>query len=127
PHPRAKKCTVETLKVCSQAAIDAGAPEGLIGWISNPSIEATKQLMHHEDVDLILSTVGSGLVKAAYSSGKPAYGVGPGNVPTYIEKTADITNDVKLIVDSKTYDNGTICATEQANVVDQSIKEKTLN
>src|SRR5699024_9310130 len=126
PHPRAKKCKVETLKVCSQAAIDAGAPEGLIGWISNPSIEATNQLMHHEDVDLILSTGGSGLVKAAYSSGKPAYGVGPGNVPTYIEKTADITNAVKQIVDSKTFDNGTICATEQAIVVDQSIKEKTL-
>src|SRR5699024_4888676 len=91
-----------------------------------PSIEATNQLMHHEDVDLILSTGGSGLVKAAYSSGKPAYGVGPGNVPTYIEKTADITNAVKQIVDSKTFDNGTGCATEQGIVVVRSITEKTL-
>src|SRR5699024_4816024 len=126
PHPRAKKCTVETLKVCRQAAIAAGACEGLIEWISNPSIKATNQLMHHEDVDLILSTGGSGLVKAAYSSGKPAYGVGPGNVPTYIEETANIPEAVKMIVDSKTFDNGTICATEQAIVVDQSVKEATI-
>lgn len=124
PHPRAKRCTVETLKICHEAAIKAGAPEGLIGWISEPSMEATQQLMTHRDVDLILSTGGGGLVRAAYSSGKPAYGVGPGNVPVYIEKSCDVKKAVKMIVDSKTFDNGTICATEQAIVVDQSIKEQ---
>ncbi len=123
PHPRAKRCTVETLKVCRQAAIDAGAPDGLIGWITEPSMEATNQLMTHRDVDLILSTGGGGLVKAAYSSGKPAYGVGPGNVPVYIEKSADVKKSVKMIVDSKTFDNGTICATEQAIIVDSAIKD----
>jgi acyl-CoA reductase-like NAD-dependent aldehyde dehydrogenase len=117
---------VETLKICSQAATEAGAPEGLIGWITEPSMEATTQLMHHKNVDLILSTGGGGLVKAAYSSGKPAYGVGPGNVPVYIEKTADVSAAVKKIVDSKTFDNGTICATEQAIVVDKSLKETTM-
>src|SRR5690625_957885 len=123
PHPRAKKCTVETLKVCRQAAIDAGAPDGLIGWITEPSMEATNQLMSHRNVNLILSTGGGGLVRAAYSSGKPAYGVGPGNVPVYIEKTADVKKSVKMIVDSKTFDNGTICATEQSIVVDSSVKD----
>lgn len=126
PHPRAKKCTVETLKVCSDAATKAGAPKGLIGWITEPSMEATTQLMHHKDIDLILSTGGGGLVKAAYSSGKPAYGVGPGNVPVYIEKSAKIQDAVKKIVDSKTFDNGTICATEQAIVVDKSIKDASI-
>lgn len=126
PHPRAKKCTVETLKICSEAATEAGAPEGLIGWITEPSMEATTQLMHHKDIDLILSTGGGGLVKAAYSSGKPAYGVGPGNVPVYIEETANVQEAVKMIVDSKTFDNGTICATEQAIVVDKSVKEATI-
>ncbi|GEN86342.1 acetaldehyde dehydrogenase (acetylating) [Oceanobacillus sojae] len=124
PHPRAKKCTVETLKICMEAALEEGAPEGLIGWISEPSMEATNQLMTHPDVNLILSTGGGGLVKAAYSSGKPAYGVGPGNVPVYIEKSADVEKSVKMIVDSKTFDNGTICATEQAIVVDKAIQEQ---
>jgi len=123
PHPRAKKCTVETLKICRQAAIDAGAPDGLIGWITEPGMEATNQLMSHRNVNLILSTGGGGLVRAAYSSGKPAYGVGPGNVPVYIEKSADVKKAVKMIVDSKTFDNGTICATEQSIVVDGSIKD----
>lgn len=124
PHPRAKKCTVETLKICMEAALEEGAPEGLIGWISEPGMEATNQLMTHPDVNLILSTGGGGLVKAAYSSGKPAYGVYSGNVPVYIEKSADIEKSVKMIVDSKTFDNGTICATEQAIVVDKAIQEQ---
>ncbi|MFD1064523.1 acetaldehyde dehydrogenase (acetylating) [Oceanobacillus locisalsi] len=124
PHPRAKKCTVETLKVCMQAALEEGAPEGLIGWISEPSMEATNQLMTHPDVNLILSTGGGGLVKAAYSSGKPAYGVGPGNVPVYIEKSANVEKSVQMVVDSKTFDHGTICATEQSIVVDQAIQEQ---
>ncbi|PLT32691.1 aldehyde dehydrogenase family protein [Bacillus sp. V5-8f] len=123
PHPRAANCTIEALKVCNSAAIEAGAPEGLIGWISKPSLEATEQLIKHRLTNVILATGGVGLVRAAYSSGKPAYGVGPGNVPAYIEKTANIAKAVKNIIDSKTFDNGTICATEQAIVVDQNVKE----
>ncbi|NSL51038.1 aldehyde dehydrogenase family protein [Calidifontibacillus erzurumensis] len=126
PHPRATKCTIEALKVCSQAAIEAGAPEGIIGWISNPTLEATTQLMKHKLTNVILATGGVGLVRAAYSSGKPAYGVGPGNVPVYIEKSANIAKAVKNIIDSKTFDNGTICASEQAIVVDANIKEATI-
>lgn len=126
PHPRAVKCTVEALKICEQAAIEAGAPEGLIGWISNPSMAATSELMKHRDINVILATGGGGLVRAAYSSGKPAYGVGPGNVPCYIERTANVAKAVSMIVDSKSFDNGTICATEQALVVDKSIKEMVI-
>ena len=126
PHPRAKKSTVETLKICNEAAVSAGAPEGLIGWIAEPSMEATTQLMHHNDVDLILSTGGGSLVQAAYSSGKPAYGVGPGNVPVYVEESADVKDAIKKIVESKTFDNGTICATEQAIVVDEAIKQDAI-
>lgn len=121
PHPRAVKCTVEVLKICEQAAIEAGAPEGLIGWISKPSMAATTELMKHRDVNLILATGGGALVRAAYSSGKPAYGVGPGNVPCYIEKSANIAKSVSMIIDSKSFDNGTICATEQSLVVDRNI------
>lgn len=126
PHPRAVKCTVEALKICEQAAIEAGAPEGLIGWISKPSMAATSELMKHRDIDVILATGGGGLVRAAYSSGKPAYGVGPGNVPCYIERTANVSKAVSMIVDSKSFDNGTICATEQALVVDKNIKEMVI-
>ncbi|MFJ5759931.1 aldehyde dehydrogenase family protein [Neobacillus sp. NPDC093182] len=121
PHPRAVKCTVEALKICENAAIEAGAPEGIIGWISNPSMAATTELMKHRDVNLILATGGGALVRAAYSSGKPAYGVGPGNVPCYIEKSANIAKSVSMIIDSKSFDNGTICATEQSLVVDRNI------
>lgn len=123
PHPSAKGCTVEAARICLEAAVNAGAPEGIIGWISKPTMDATQGLMKHRDVNLILATGGGALVKAAYSSGKPAYGVGPGNVPCYIEKTADFQKAVKRIVDSKTFDNGTICATEQALVVDRYIRE----
>ena len=123
PHPNAVNCTIAALKVCSEAAMEAGAPNGIIGWISKPTMNATQELMKHKDIDLILATGGSGLVKAAYSSGKPAYGVGPGNVPAYIEKTANVKEAIKRIVDSKTFDNGTICATEQALIVDKNIKQ----
>ncbi|KIL76454.1 aldehyde dehydrogenase family protein [Bacillus badius] len=126
PHPYAVKCTIEALKVCEQAAVGAGAPEGLIGWLSYASMEATQSLMTHPDVHLILATGGGGLVRAAYSSGKPAYGVGPGNVPVYLEKTANVAKAVSMIVDSKSFDYGTICATEQAIIVDESIFEATL-
>ncbi|WP_233129785.1 aldehyde dehydrogenase family protein [Salimicrobium humidisoli] len=123
PHPSAVKCTVEALRVCREAAEKAGAPEGLVGWISEPSMPATKELMSHRDIDVILATGGGGLVRAAYSSGKPAYGVGPGNVPVYLEKSCNVQKAVKQVVDSKTFDNGTICATEQAIVVDKNIKD----
>jgi acetaldehyde dehydrogenase (acetylating) len=126
PHPSAVKCTVEALKVCSRASVEAGAPEGLIGWITKPTMAATTELMHHKDINLILATGGGGLVRAAYSSGKPAYGVGPGNVPVYIDRSANVKQAVKMIVDSKSFDNGTICATEQAMVVHKNIKEMTI-
>ena len=126
PHPRAVKCTIEALKIVNEAAVQAGAPEGLIGWISKPSMSATNELMKHRDINLILATGGGGLVRAAYSSGKPAYGVGPGNVPCYIEKTAKVAQSVRMIIDSKSFDNGTICATEQSIVVDRNIKEMTM-
>ncbi|MBW3110262.1 acetaldehyde dehydrogenase (acetylating) [Bacillus sp. MCCB 382] len=126
PHPRAVNCTVEALKICHEAAIQAGAPEGLVGWISKPSMAATNELIKHRDIDVILATGGGGLVRAAYSSGKPAYGVGPGNVPVYIEKSAKVSQAVSMIVDSKSFDNGTICATEQAIVVDRNIQQMVM-
>lgn len=126
PHPSAARCTVEAARICLEAAVNAGAPEGIIGWIKKPTMEATQELMQHGDVNLILATGGGALVRTAYSSGKPAYGVGPGNVPCYIEKTADIQKAVKRIADSKTFDNGTICATEQALVVDRNIREMVI-
>jgi len=126
PHPYAVKCTTEALKVCEKAAMEAGAPEGLIGWLSLASMEATQALMTHKDTNLILATGGGALVKAAYSSGKPAYGVGPGNVPVYVEKTAKVEKAISMIVDSKSFDYGTICATEQAMVVDKNIYSMVL-
>ncbi len=126
PHPSAARCTVEAARICHDAAVKAGAPTGIIGWIEEPTMEATEGLMKHEDVNLILSTGGSGLVRAAYSSGKPAYGVGPGNVPVYIEKTASVAQAVQRIIDSKTFDNGTICASEQAVIVDRNVREQVL-
>ncbi|MGY4795304.1 aldehyde dehydrogenase family protein [Lysinibacillus fusiformis] len=126
PHPSAVNCTIEALKICQQAAVHAGAPEGLIQWISHPTIKGTEELMHHRDVQLILATGGAGLVKAAYSSGKPAYGVGPGNVPVYIDRTANVNEAMKRIIDSKSFDNSTICATEQAIVVHQEVKAQVM-
>lgn len=123
PHPYAVKCTAAALKVCNDAAIEAGAPPELLQILTYSSMEATAQAMKHPDIDLILATGGGALVKAAYSSGKPAYGVGPGNVPVYVERTAQIDQASKHIIDSKSFDNGTICATEQAIVVDQHIAE----
>lgn len=122
PHPSAAKCTVEALKICNEAAVQAGAPQGLIGWITNPIMEATTALMKHKNVDLLLATGGKGLVKVAYSSEKPAYGVGPGNGPAFIEKSANVKKAVQMIVDSKTFDNGTLCSTEQSIVVHKNIK-----
>lgn len=123
PHPYAVKCTQEALRVCEEAAVTAGAPKGLVQCLTMASMEATQQLMKHPDINLILATGGGALVKAAYSSGKPAYGVGPGNVPVYIERTAKIEKAVENIVKSKSFDYGTICATEQSIVVDRNVAE----
>ncbi len=115
PHPRAKGCTIEAARIVLEAAVKAGAPEGIIGWIDVPSLELTNQVMR--DADLILATGGPGMVKAAYSSGKPAVGVGAGNVPVIIDSTADIRLAVNSIIHSKTFDNGMICASEQSVTV----------
>lgn len=122
PHPRAKKCTLEAVDVVYRAAVKAGAPEGIVGCIQSPTLEAANELMRHRLVAVILATGGSDMVRAAYSSGKPAYGVGPGNVPAYIERTADVAKAVERIVVSKTFDNGTICSSEQAIIVDECIR-----
>lgn len=115
-HPSAQQSSKYAAKVILEAATKAGAPKDCIQWIEVPSIEATKQLMNHKDIALVLATGGSGMVKSAYSTGKPALGVGPGNVPTYIEKTAHIKRAVNDIIGSKTFDNGMICASEQVMV-----------
>ena len=112
PHPRAKKCTIEAAKVVLEAAVKAGAPEGIIGWVEEPTLELSNELMR--SVDVILATGGPGLVKAAYSSGKPAIGVGPGNVPVIMDSTCDIQTAVYSVIHSKTFDNGMICASEQS-------------
>ena len=125
-HPKAQNCSVAAAKTMLEAAVGAGAPANCIQWVTQPSIEATDALMKHDGVSLILATGGSGMVKAAYSSGKPALGVGPGNVPVYIEKTASINMAVNDIILSKTFDNGTICASEQSIVVDEEIAEQVL-
>lgn len=122
PHPSAKACTIEAAKVVLEAAVKAGAPEGIIGWFDVPSLELTNQVMR--DSDIILATGGPGMVKAAYSSGKPALGVGPGNTPVIIDDTADIKMAVNSIIHSKTFDNGMICASEQSVTVLDSIYEE---
>ena len=115
PHPRAKKSTIEAAKIVLEAAVKAGAPEGIIGWIDIPSLEMTNLLM--KEADIILATGGPGMVKSAYSSGKPAVGVGAGNTPAIIDDTADILLAVNSIIHSKTFDNGMICASEQSVIV----------
>ena len=122
PHPRAKMSTIAAAKVVLEAAVAAGAPEGIIGWIDVPSLELTNLLM--KEADIILATGGPGMVKAAYSSGKPALGVGAGNTPAIIDDTADITLAVNSIIHSKTFDNGMICASEQSVIVLSSVYEQ---
>ena len=119
PHPRAKKCTIEAAKIILEAAVKAGAPEGIINWIDVPSLELTNLLM--QSADIILATGGPGMVKAAYSSGKPALGVGAGNTPAVIDESADIILAVNSIIHSKTFDNGMICASEQSVIVNEKI------
>lgn len=122
PHPGAKRCITETAKIVSEAATAAGAPEGLVGCIALTTMEATDALMKHPDVGLILATGGEAMVHAAYSSGNPAIGVGPGNGPAFIERSADVRKAVGRIFDSKTFDNGTICASEQSIVTEKCIE-----
>ena len=122
PHPRAKKSTIAAAKVVYEAAVEAGAPEGIIGWIDSPSLEMTNLLMTESDT--ILATGGPGMVKAAYSSGKPALGVGAGNTPAIIDESADILLAVSSIIHSKTFDNGMICASEQSVIVADKIYDK---
>lgn len=120
-HPSAQRCSVEAAKTLRDAAIKAGAPKDCIQWVEEPSLEATKVLMNHEKIAMVLATGGAGMVKSAYSTGKPALGVGPGNVPCYIEQSAKVKRAVSDLVLSKTFDNGMICASEQAVIVDQEI------
>ena len=122
-HPSAQKCSAEAAKIVRDAAIAAGAPENCIQWIETPSIEATNALMNHPGVALVLATGGAGMVKAAYSTGKPALGVGPGNVPCYIEKSANLERACTDLMLSKTFDNGMICASEQAVIVDECLAD----
>ena len=122
PHPRAKNSTIEAAKIVLEAAVKAGAPEGIIGWIDVPSLEMTNTVM--AEADTILATGGPGMVKAAYSSGKPALGVGAGNTPAIIDSTADIKLAVSSIIHSKTFDNGMICASEQSVIIDSSIYDQ---
>lgn len=123
-HPSAQNCSVATAKILLEAAVKAGAPKDCILWIEKPSIEATQALMKHPDVKMILATGGKGMVKSAYSCGKPALGVGPGNVPCYIHKDAKLKTSVNDLVMSKSFDNGMICASEQAVIVDREINEE---
>lgn len=123
PHPRAKRCIGETVEVLRRAIERAGGPPDLVLSLSNPTIESTGALMKHKRVSVILATGGTGLVQAAYSSGKPAYGVGPGNVPCYIDRSADVAAAARAIVQSQSFDNGTFCCSEQALVIDKPIHD----
>ncbi|MFW6254628.1 MAG: bifunctional acetaldehyde-CoA/alcohol dehydrogenase [Chitinivibrionales bacterium] len=124
PHPRARKCTCEAARVVLEAAVEAGAPADIIGWIEEPTLELSNRLMSHPSISTILATGGPGMVKAAYSSGKPALGVGAGNTPALIDETADIRMAVSSILMSKTFDNGMICASEQSVIAVKSVYEK---
>ena len=124
PHPRAKNSTNDAAKLVLEAAVAAGAPKDIIGWIDQPSVELSNALMKHDGINLILATGGPGMVKAAYSSGKPAIGVGAGNVPVVIDETADIKRAVASVLMSKTFDNGVVCASEQAVIVMDEVYEE---
>jgi acetaldehyde dehydrogenase (acetylating) len=121
PHPAAARCITRTVEIMSEAASRAGAPAGSIGWMKTVTLEGTQELMKHRDVAVILATGGMGLVRAAYSAGKPAYGVGPGNAPCYIERSADLDKAARDIVLGKTFDNGVLCSSPNSVVVDESV------
>src|SRR5262245_1952015 len=124
PHPSAVRCITRTVEIMAEAAARAGAPAGSIGWMKTVTLEGTQELMKHRDVAVILATGGMGLVRAAYSAGKPAYGVGPGNAPAYIERSADIRKAVRDIITGKTFDHGVLCSSENSVVVDDAIAEE---
>jgi acetaldehyde dehydrogenase (acetylating) len=126
PHPRARACSCETAAVLAQAALAAGAPPGLVQCIDNSTLEATNALMKHPRTGVILSTGGSGMVRAAYSSGKPAFGVGPGNVPVLLEKSANVEDAVSSVVEGKSFDFGTVCSSEQTIVAEQTLRDRIL-
>lgn len=126
PHPTAARCSWAAAEIMARVAVAAGAPEGAIGCVTAPTLESSREMLHHPDVSLILATGGSGMVKAAYSAGKPAIGVGPGNVPAVIDGSADVTKAVADIVLSKSFDNGTICASEQAVIVEEGILSQVI-
>jgi acetaldehyde dehydrogenase (acetylating) len=123
PHPAAVRCISRVAELMSAAARDAGAPDGSVQWMSTVTLEGTQELMKHRDVAVILATGGMGLVRAAYSAGKPAYGVGPGNAPAFIERTADVEKAVRDVITGKTFDNGVLCSSENSVVVDEPIAE----
>lgn len=125
-HPKAQKCSIEAAKIVRRAAIEAGAPEHCIQWVEKPSIDASKELMFHDGVSIILATGGPGMVKSAYSTGKPALGVGSGNVPCYIDKSANIKAAINDVILSKTFDNGTVCASEQALILHKDIASEVI-
>ncbi|MGA2594023.1 MAG: aldehyde dehydrogenase family protein [Bryobacteraceae bacterium] len=124
PHPRAVRCTCATADLLYRAAVDAGAPADIVQCLGHASIDGTNALMRHERTGVILSTGGHGIVRAAYSSGKPAFGVGPGNVPVMIERTADIPDAVAKVIEGKSFDYGTVCSSEQAIVVEEALKDR---
>ncbi len=124
PHPSAARCSLEASVIVAEAAVKAGAPQGLVSCLKQISLPGTQELMNHNHVALILATGGSGMVKAAHSVGKPAYGVGPGNVPVYVDRSADLEKAARYIVASKAFDYSTICATEQAVIADAPIARK---
>src|SRR2546423_9165761 len=123
PHPAAVKCITRVAEVMNEAARRAGAPEGSINWMTTVTLEGTQELMKHRDVAVILATGGRGLVRAANSAGKPAYGVGPGNAPAYLERTANVKKAVRDVITGKTFDNGVLCSSENSVVVDEPIAE----
>jgi len=125
PHPSAARCITRAVEIMAEAATQAGAPPGSIGWMKTVTLEGTQELMKHRDVAVILATGGLGLVRAAYSAGKPAYGVGPGNAPCYIERTADLDKAARDIVIGKTFDNGVLCSSPNSVVVDESVAEES--
>src|SRR5215468_966836 len=126
PHPAAVKCITRVAEVMNEAALQAGAPPGTINWMTTVTLEGTQELMKHRDVAVILATGGMGLVRSAYSAGKPAYGVGPGNAPAYIERSADLKKAVRDIITGKTFDNGVLCSSENSVVVDEAVAEEVV-
>src|SRR3989441_3602625 len=123
PHPSAVRCITRVAEVMDEAARQAAAPAGAVNWMTTVTLEGTQELMRHRDVAVILATGGMGLVRAAYSAGKPAYGVGPGNAPAYIERTAHLKKAVRDVVTGKTFDNGVLCSSENSVVIDEAIAE----